>query len=60
MISGKRMHFPVLKVPARIVEHPVESAVAGLLLLALLFVSIDPGAPRTAQAQPATGTENRL
>ena len=54
------MHFPVLKVPARIVEHPVESAVAGLLLLALLFVSIDPGAPRTAQAQPATGTENRL
>ena len=55
------MHFPVLRVPARIAEHPVESTVAGLLLLALLFVSIDPGAPRTAQAQPVTASsQNRL
>jgi len=59
-MSEKRMHFPVLRVPSRIAEHPVESTVAGLLLLALLFVSIDPGAPRTAQAQPAAGVENRL
>ena len=47
------MHFPVLRVPARIAEHPVESVIAGLLLLALLFVSTDPGTPRTAAAQPA-------
>ena len=37
------MLFPALRVPARIVEHPVESVIAGLLLLALLFVtSADP------------------
>ena len=55
------MHFPVLKVPARIAEHPVESAIAGLLLLALLFVSTDPGGPRPAAAQPGNAVaENRL
>jgi hypothetical protein len=55
------MHFPVLRVPARIAEHPVESAIAGLLLLALLFVSADPGAPRTAGVQPAAAADqNRL
>jgi len=33
------MLFPTLHVPARILEHPVESVIASLLLLALLFVS---------------------
>ena len=33
------MLFPTLRVPARILEHPVESVIASLLLLALLFVS---------------------
>ena len=33
------MLLPSLRVPARILEHPVESVIAGLLLLALLFVS---------------------
>lgn len=36
------MLFSALRVPARILEHPVESVIAGLLLLALLFVSADP------------------
>ena len=33
------MLFPIVRVPARIAEHPVESVIASLLLLALLFVS---------------------
>ena len=33
------MLFSALRVPARILEHPIESAIAGLLLLAMLFVS---------------------
>jgi hypothetical protein len=39
------------RLPARILEHPVESAVASLLLLALLFGSAD-FAPAPA-GQPA-------
>jgi len=55
------MHFPVLKVPARIAEHPVESVVAGLLLLALLFVSADPGGAGAVKVLPgATVAANRL
>ena len=42
------MHFPLLRVPAGIIEHPVESFLAGLLLLVLLFVSADPTAPQPA------------
>jgi hypothetical protein len=33
------MLFSSLRVPARLMEHPVESLIASLLLLALLFVS---------------------
>jgi len=33
------MHFPLLRVPARILEHPLEAVVAAALLVALLFVS---------------------
>ena len=43
------MHFPLLRVPARILEHPVEAAVAAALLVALLFVSsADPKADSVA------------
>jgi hypothetical protein len=38
-----------MRIPNRILEHPVEAAIASLLLLALLFVSGDP-APTTAAA----------
>jgi hypothetical protein len=45
------MLFPSLRVPARLVEHPIESVIAGLLLLALLFVSsADPRADVPAPA----------
>ena len=30
-----------MRIPARIIEHPIEAAIAGLLLLALLFGSAD-------------------
>jgi hypothetical protein len=33
------MLFSALRVPVRILEHPIESVIASLLLLALLFVS---------------------
>ena len=36
------MHFPALRVPSRLVEHPIEAVIACCLLLALLFVSADP------------------
>jgi hypothetical protein len=43
------MHFPLLRVPARILEHPVEAVVAAALLVALLFVSsYDPDSANTA------------
>jgi hypothetical protein len=31
-----------MRIPTLLLEHPVEAAIAGLLLLALLFVSADP------------------
>jgi hypothetical protein len=37
-----------MRLPAPIVEHPIESVIAGLLLAALLFIS--GGAPETAPA----------
>ena len=41
------MHFPLLRVPARLIEHPVEAVIAAALLVALLFVSsADPGADK--------------
>ena len=44
------MLFSELRVPARVLEHPVESIIAGLLLLALLFVSsADPRADMPAK-----------
>ena len=37
-----------MRIPAFILEHPVESLIAGLLLLALLFVSADRHAAEVA------------
>ena len=34
-----------MRIPARILEHPIESVIASLLLLALLFVSGEPPKP---------------
>ena len=34
-----------MRLPAPILEHPIESVIAGLLLVALLFVSADPKVP---------------
>jgi hypothetical protein len=31
-----------MRLPAPLVEHPIESVIAGLLLMALLFVSGEP------------------
>ena len=43
------MHFPPLRVPTRILEHPVEAMIAAALLVALLFVSsTDPKADSVA------------
>jgi len=47
-----------MRIPARILEHPIEAAIASLLLLGLLFGSADftsaaapPGTPHAATAQ---------
>ena len=43
------MHFPLLRVPARLLEHPLEALIAAALLVALLFVSsADPKADNVA------------
>ena len=51
-----------MRIPHRIIEHPVEAAIAGLLLLALLFGSADftPSAKaplKTLQGPPAAATQ---
>jgi hypothetical protein len=40
-----------MRLPAPILEHPIESVIASLLLAALLFVSADPR-PRPAEIPP--------
>ena len=43
-----------MRIPNRILEHPVEAAIAGLLLLTLLFGSSEwPGAKAPDGAPPA-------
>ena len=47
-----------MRLPAPILEHPIESVVAGLLLMALLFVSAGPEpAPGPAPHAPQTVAE---
>jgi hypothetical protein len=45
-----------MRIPARIIEHPVEALLAGVLLLVLLFGSTDRNAAevRTSAAPSAT------
>jgi hypothetical protein len=40
-----------MRLPAPILEHPIESVIAGLLLVALLFVSAEPKAPAASLVQ---------
>jgi hypothetical protein len=40
-----------MRIPNRFIEHPWEAVIAGLLLLALLFISADP--PVSVQTAPA-------
>jgi hypothetical protein len=42
-----------MRIPARILEHPVEALIAGVLLLALLFGSADRNA---AEVRTSAGT----
>jgi hypothetical protein len=43
-----------MRLPSPIVEHPIESAIAGLLLAALLFVS---AGPEPAESQGSHGVQ---
>ena len=42
-----------MRLPAPILEHPIESAIAGLLLVALLFISADPQPAASPSLKPA-------
>jgi len=42
-----------MRLPAPLMEHPVESLIAGLLLAALLFVSAGPEPASSQTADPA-------
>jgi len=46
-----------MRVPTFILEHPLESAIAGLLLLAVLFGSADRHAAEMAKAMPQHGAQ---
>jgi hypothetical protein len=48
-----------MRIPHRIIEHPVEAAIAGLLLLGLLFGSADFTSKANAP-QPPTVTAQKL
>jgi hypothetical protein len=47
-----------MRLPAPILEHPIESAIAGLLLAALLFVSAGPE-PVVSPASQASSTHSQ-
>jgi hypothetical protein len=46
-----------MRVPTFILEHPLESAIAGLLLLAVLFGSADRHAAELAKTMPGQGAQ---
>jgi hypothetical protein len=46
-----------MRVPTFILEHPVESCIAGLLLLAVLFGSADRHAAELAKSVPQQGAQ---
>jgi len=43
-----------MRLPAPILEHPIESEIAGMLLMALLFISADPDPVAPSTAAPST------
>jgi hypothetical protein len=49
-----------MRIPSRIVEHPIEAAIASLLLLGLLFGSTDFTASRTPPAASGAATAQKL
>lgn len=42
-----------MRIPSRILEHPVEAAIASLLLLGLLFASSEVPSAKTPETAPA-------
>ena len=46
-----------MRLPAPILEHPIESAIAGLLLVALLFLSADPKPAAAPSLKPTAVAE---
>jgi hypothetical protein len=46
-----------MRLPAPLLEHPIEAVIAGLLLMALLFVSADPKTPAAPLAQQTAAAE---
>jgi hypothetical protein len=46
-----------MRIPARILEHPLEAAIASLLLLALLFGSSELPGTKTSHARPAAASQ---
>jgi hypothetical protein len=49
-----------MRIPNRIIEHPIEAAIASLLLLGLLFSSADFGFGAKPPENPASGTMQKL
>lgn len=49
-----------MRIPNRIIEHPVEALVAGVLLLGLLFGSSDFGTPGTRDSAAPAQIAQRL
>jgi hypothetical protein len=49
-----------MRLPAPILEHPIESAIAGLLLAALLFVSAGPEPAVSTGSHAATAFAQKM
>jgi hypothetical protein len=47
---GSRSKEGDMRLPAPLAEHPIESVIAGLLLMALLFVTGEPASSPLAKA----------
>ena len=46
-----------MRIPNRILEHPIEAAIAGLLLLTLLFGSSELPGAKASDGVPVTATQ---
>jgi len=49
-----------MRIPRRIIEHPIEAAIACLLLLGLLFGSADFTSNTNVPSSPPQGTGQKL